>query len=75
MFSTTCTVFLEKNFSTKLVPDRTFWKNTTQEVILPTLSGQMGVLTNHVRHVEHDFLCYFMLKTINFNFTFINFNN
>lgn len=54
MLSLTRTVFLEKNFSTRLVPDRTFWKNTTQEVILPTLSGQMGVLTNHVRHVEHD---------------------
>nr|YP_009512125.1 ATPase epsilon subunit [Euglena hiemalis]AXI98012.1 ATPase epsilon subunit [Euglena hiemalis] len=31
------------------LPDRTFWKDTVQEVILPTLGGQMGVLKNHVR--------------------------
>lgn len=31
-----------------IVPDRIFWKDTAYEVILPTLSGQMGVLTNHI---------------------------
>lgn len=31
-----------------IVPDRVFWKDNTKEIILPTLSGQMGVLTNHI---------------------------
>lgn len=31
-----------------IVPDRVFWKNNVKEVILPTLSGQMGVLSNHI---------------------------
>lgn len=31
-----------------LVPDRIFWKKEISEIIMPTLSGQMGVLTNHV---------------------------
>nr|YP_010700306.1 ATP synthase CF0 subunit epsilon [Euglena undulata]WCH63450.1 ATP synthase CF0 subunit epsilon [Euglena undulata] len=31
-----------------LVPDRIFWKDNAKEIILPTLSGQMGVLTNHI---------------------------
>jgi len=30
------------------VPDRIFWKDNAKEIILPTLSGQMGVLTNHI---------------------------
>nr|YP_010700146.1 ATP synthase CF0 subunit epsilon [Euglena agilis]WCH63292.1 ATP synthase CF0 subunit epsilon [Euglena agilis] len=34
--------------SIKLVPDKIFWKNSVKEVILPTLSGQMGILTNHI---------------------------
>lgn len=31
-----------------IVPDRLFWKDSAKEVLLPTLSGQMGVLTNHI---------------------------
>nr|YP_009503392.1 ATPase epsilon subunit [Euglena clara]AXA45472.1 ATPase epsilon subunit [Euglena clara] len=31
-----------------LVPDRIFLKDSVKEIILPTLSGQMGVLTNHI---------------------------
>lgn len=31
-----------------IVPDRVFWKDNAKEVILPTLTGQMGVLTNHI---------------------------
>lgn len=30
------------------MPDRIFWKDNAKEIILPTLSGQMGVLTNHI---------------------------
>nr|UXD06226.1 ATP synthase CF1 epsilon subunit [Eutreptia sp. CCAC 1914B] len=31
-----------------LVPDRVFWKDQATEIILPTLNGQIGVLTNHI---------------------------
>lgn len=31
-----------------IVPDRVFWKDNVKEIILPTLSGQMGVLSNHI---------------------------
>nr|YP_009538670.1 ATPase epsilon subunit [Phacus pleuronectes]AYQ93675.1 ATPase epsilon subunit [Phacus pleuronectes] len=31
-----------------IVPDRIFWKSKTKEVILPTLSGQMGILKDHI---------------------------
>lgn len=31
-----------------LVPDRVFWKDKAVEIILPTLSGQMGILNNHI---------------------------
>lgn len=31
-----------------IVPDRLFWKDNAKEILLPTLSGQMGVLTNHI---------------------------
>nr|YP_010700204.1 ATP synthase CF0 subunit epsilon [Euglena deses]WCH63350.1 ATP synthase CF0 subunit epsilon [Euglena deses] len=31
-----------------IVPDRVFWRDNAKEVILPTLSGQMGVLNNHI---------------------------
>ncbi len=34
--------------STLLVPDRVFWKDEVKEIILPTLSGQMGVLKGHI---------------------------
>nr|YP_010733680.1 ATP synthase CF1 epsilon subunit [Gayralia brasiliensis]YP_010733754.1 ATP synthase CF1 epsilon subunit [Monostroma nitidum]WEG92951.1 ATP synthase CF1 epsilon subunit [Gayralia brasiliensis]WEG93025.1 ATP synthase CF1 epsilon subunit [Monostroma nitidum] len=30
-----------------LTPDRVFWNQEAQEIILPTNTGQMGVLTNH----------------------------
>jgi ATP synthase F1 epsilon subunit len=30
-----------------MTPDRVFWEATAQETILPTNTGQMGVLTNH----------------------------
>jgi len=30
-----------------IVPERVFWKDNAKEVILPTLSGQIGILTNH----------------------------
>jgi F-type H+-transporting ATPase subunit epsilon len=30
-----------------LTPDRVFWNDTAEEVILPTNTGQMGVLTDH----------------------------
>lgn len=43
-----CTVFKEVYLSTWLVPDRVFWKNEVKEIILPTLSGQMGVLKGHI---------------------------
>ena len=31
-----------------IVPDRVFWKDKAKEIILPTLTGQMGVLSNHI---------------------------
>nr|YP_010700120.1 ATP synthase CF0 subunit epsilon [Colacium mucronatum]WCH63266.1 ATP synthase CF0 subunit epsilon [Colacium mucronatum] len=31
-----------------IVPDRIFWKEEVKEIILPTLSGQMGVLKGHI---------------------------
>nr|YP_009540935.1 ATPase epsilon subunit [Lepocinclis tripteris]AYQ93361.1 ATPase epsilon subunit [Lepocinclis tripteris] len=31
-----------------IVPDRVFWKSSTREIILPTLTGQMGVLKDHI---------------------------
>lgn len=31
-----------------IVPDRVFWKDKAKEIILPTLTGQMGILTNHI---------------------------
>jgi len=31
-----------------LVPDRVFWKDKAVEIILPTLTGQMGILNNHI---------------------------
>nr|YP_009145455.1 ATPase epsilon subunit [Monomorphina parapyrum]AKL78928.1 ATPase epsilon subunit [Monomorphina parapyrum] len=31
-----------------IVPDRVFWKENANEIILPTLTGQMGVLKNHI---------------------------
>jgi F-type H+-transporting ATPase subunit epsilon len=31
-----------------IVPDRVFWKDNAKEIILPTLSGQMGVLKDHI---------------------------
>ena len=34
--------------STYLVPDRVFFRDTVKEVILPTLTGQMGVLKGHI---------------------------
>ena len=35
--------------STSFVPDRIFWyDNSIREIILPTLTGQMGVLKNHI---------------------------
>ena len=30
-----------------MTPDRIFWKDRAEEIILPTNTGQMGVLTNH----------------------------
>lgn len=36
------------NCSTLFVPDRVFWKDNAKEIILPTLTGQMGVLKNHI---------------------------
>ena len=30
-----------------IAPDRIVWETETEEVILPTNTGQMGVLTNH----------------------------
>lgn len=35
-------------YSTRFVPDRVFWRNNAKEVILPTLTGQMGVLKDHI---------------------------
>nr|AEW12960.2 ATPase epsilon subunit [Colacium vesiculosum] len=31
-----------------IIPDRIFWKDDVKEIILPTLSGQMGVLKGHI---------------------------
>ena len=31
-----------------LVPDRVFWRGNVKEFILPTLTGQMGVLKDHI---------------------------
>lgn len=33
---------------TYLVPDRIFLRDNAHTIILPTLTGQMGVLTNHI---------------------------
>ncbi len=30
-----------------MTPDRIFWNHQAEEIILPTNTGQMGVLTNH----------------------------
>ena len=30
-----------------IAPDRVVWETTADEIILPTNTGQMGVLTNH----------------------------
>ena len=30
-----------------MAPDRVFWNASADEIILPTNTGQMGVLTNH----------------------------
>nr|ASN77489.1 ATP synthase CF1 subunit epsilon [Pedinophyceae sp. YPF-701] len=30
-----------------MTPDRIFWNEEAEEIILPTNTGQMGVLTNH----------------------------
>ncbi len=30
-----------------MTPDRIFWNDQAEEIILPTNTGQMGVLTNH----------------------------
>ena len=30
-----------------MAPDRVFWNATANEIILPTNTGQMGILTNH----------------------------
>jgi ATP synthase F1 epsilon subunit len=30
-----------------MTPDRVFWNEQAEEIILPTNTGQMGVLTNH----------------------------
>lgn len=43
-----CSLLEVKFYSIQLVPDRVFWKDNAKEVILPTLTGQMGVLTNHI---------------------------
>jgi F-type H+-transporting ATPase subunit epsilon len=32
---------------TIMAPDRVFFNSTVEEIILPTNSGQMGILTNH----------------------------
>jgi F0F1-type ATP synthase epsilon subunit len=39
---------IEFIFSTLLIPERVFWEKRVEEIILPTLSGQMGVLKDHV---------------------------
>jgi F-type H+-transporting ATPase subunit epsilon len=31
-----------------MAPNRIFWKEDAKEIILPTTTGQMGVLTNHM---------------------------
>jgi len=31
-----------------ITPGETVWDGTAQEVILPSTSGQLGVLTNHI---------------------------
>jgi F-type H+-transporting ATPase subunit epsilon len=31
-----------------MAPNRIFWKDEAKEIILPTNTGQMGVLTNHM---------------------------
>lgn len=43
----TITVLLEI-FSTLLIPDRIFYRERVKEVVLPTLTGQMGVLRGHI---------------------------
>ena len=32
---------------TIMAPDRVFWNASADEIILPTATGQMGILTNH----------------------------
>ena len=46
-FIVACTVIGEI-FSTSFVPDRVFWRSSAKEIILPTLTGQMGVLKDHI---------------------------
>lgn len=36
-----------KDYLFSLTPDRVFWNEQAEEIILPTNTGQMGVLTNH----------------------------
>jgi ATP synthase F1 epsilon subunit len=41
-----------------MTPDEIFWNEQAEEIILPTNTGQMGVLTNHADYYCFRHWCY-----------------
>jgi ATP synthase F1 epsilon subunit len=41
-----------------MTPDEIFWNEQAEEIILPTNTGQMGVLTNHAPIITFGHWCY-----------------
>jgi F0F1-type ATP synthase epsilon subunit len=41
-----------------MTPDEIFWNEQAEEIILPTNTGQMGVLTNHALLLLFGHWCY-----------------
>jgi F0F1-type ATP synthase epsilon subunit len=41
-----------------MTPDEIFWNEQAEEIILPTNTGQMGVLTNHAPIITFRHWCY-----------------
>lgn len=64
-FNFACKVLFGGFFSTKLLPDRVFLRDNIKEILLPTLTGQMGVLKGHIPLLTGlDIGRYFNIKNI-----------
>lgn len=48
-----------------MTPDRVFWNDQAEEVILPTNTGQMGVLSNHAPLITALDIGVMLIKTKN----------